>query len=505
MKTSAVTKFLALLSLTLLLPVGWSPAAEAEAAAAYVTDHPDIVMIGSEIEGMYLARAAADEGLSVVVLDPRAKPGGQLLEGEMLFLDEPTGDQGQTLLQGRVKELFDGYKSGKIRKLEEFRQYYDTLAQGIPIVSGVTLTGVDVRQQPDASGRFVESVSYRTKDGSEKTIYPGYVVENTDFAALTSRLGLPRIPGMESVVAKPAGPKDYMASTMMMRFKNVDWDAFQKGVMSLSPKEREARYGSETHVNGTFTWGFGKVGANYSSGSDAWFLRGLNTVNQRGGEVMINALLVYGVDPTDEAGVRKALEEGKRQTVKILAYLRKALPGWSKAEINGYPDYLYIRDSDRYETEYVMQGTDLMGGKSFWDNVSIGGYPIDMQGTINSKWGIRLGTPDRYGMPLRSFLAKGYRNVIVAGKNVGASAVAYGSARIQAQTALAGETIGIMLGQIRVRYSLADMTPERMKPLQDYAQKKYGIVLSGGKGKDKTAGLSEDQRRLFNQGKLVLP
>jgi hypothetical protein len=507
MMRSAYTKFAALLPLILLLAAGWSPAAGVATAAetSLVPERPDIVLIGSELEGMYLARAAADEGMSVLVLDPRAKPGGQLLEGEMLFLDEPTGDWGQSLLQGRVKQLFDGFKSGKIRKLSEFRQYYDQLAAGIPIVSGVSITGVDIRQAPDASGRFVESLTYRMKDGSERTVYPGYVVENTDIAALTSRLQLPRIPGMESVVAKPAGPKDYMASTMMMRFKNVDWDAFQRGVMSLSPKEREAKYGSETHVNGTFTWGFGKVGANYDSGSDEWFLRGLNTVNQRGGEVMINALLVYGVDPTDEAGVQQALEEGKRQTDRIAAYLRQALPGWSKAEVNGYPEYLYIRDTDRYETEYVLQGTDLMSGAMFWDNVSIGGYPIDMQGTINGKWGIRLGTPDRYGMPLRSFLAKGFRNVIVAGKNVGASAVAYGSARIQAQTALAAETIGILLGQIQGRYSLSDMTPERMKPLQEYVKKEYGIVLTGIKANDKTAGLTEAQRRQFNEGRLVLP
>lgn len=494
-------------SLLLIVALGVPPGGTwtGRVQAAAVPDHPDIVIIGSEIEGMYLARAAADEGLSVAVLDPRPRPGGQLLEGQMLFLDEPLGDGGQMLLQGRVKTLFDDYKSGKIRRLDDFRNYYKKLVQGIPMESGITLAGVDIRQQPDASGRYVESLTYITQDGQRKTVYPGYVVENTDFAALTSRLNLPRIPGMESIVAKPADSKDYMAATMMMRFKNVDWNTFQREVMRLSPKEREIRYGSETNVNATFTWGFGKVGAKYSSGRDEWFLRGLNTVNQRNGEVVINALLVYGVDPSDGKSVSKALEEGKKQTEKVLKHLRKELPGWSKAEINGYPDYLYIRDFDRFETEYVLQGTDLMSGRMFWDNVSIGGYEIDLQGTINSKWGIRLGNPDKYGMPLRSFLAKGFRNVIVAGKNVGASAVAYGSARIQAQTALAGETIGIMLGQIKGQYALADMTPARMAGLQKYIRQAYGITLSGVKANDKTAGLTEAQRAKFNQGQLVIP
>nr|AYQ75514.1 FAD-dependent oxidoreductase [Cohnella candidum] len=475
------------------------------AEAASDPTHPDIAIIGSEIEGMYLARAAADEGLSVVVLDPRPKPGGQLLEGEMLFLDEPLGDNGQVLLQGRMKELFDAFKNGKIRKISEFRAYYDKLVKGIPMESGITLTGVDVRQDPDATGRFVDSVAYRTKNGEEKTVYPRYVVENTDYAALTSQLGLRRIPGMETVFGSPDGSPDYMAASLMLKFKNVDWAVFQKEVMKLSKAQREAKYGSETFVNTTFTWGFGKVGAGYDSGSDEWFLRGLNTVNQRDGEVLINALLVYGVNPSDEASVRRAVEEGKTQTQRIVSYLRKTLPGWSKAEVNGYPDYLYIRDFDRYETEYVLQGTDLMSGRMYWDNVSIGGYEIDLQGTQNSKWGSRKGNPDKYGMPLRSFEAKGYKNVIVAGKNVGASAVAYGSARIQAQTALAAESIGIILGQIKGKYELADMTPDRMKVLQDYIAKKYRITLTGVKANDKTKGLTAAQRELFNQGKLVIP
>jgi hypothetical protein len=475
------------------------------AAAAADPSRPDIVVIGSEIEGMYLARAAADEGLSVVVLDPREKPGGQLLEGEMLFLDEPLGDNAQVLLQGRMKELFDAYKAGKIRKIGEFRSYFNKLVKGIPIRSGIVLTEVDVRQDPDASGRFVESVSYRAKDGTETTLYPEYVVENTDYAALTSRLSLPRIPGMETVFGTPDGSPDYMASSLMLKYKNVDWKAFQNGVMKLSKAEREKKFGTETYVTSMFTWGFGKIGAGYVSGSDEWFLRGLNIVNQQGGEVLINALLVYGVDPSNEQSVRTAVEQGKDQTRRILQHLRKTLPGWSKAELNGFPDYLYIRDHDRYETEYVLEGTDLMSGRMFWDNVSIAGYEIDLQGTSASKWGSRKGNPDKYGMPLRSFQSKGFRNVIVAGKNVGASAVAYGSARIQAQTALAGETIGIILGQIKGQYSLADMTPLRMKKLQEGIEKKYRIKLTGVKANNKIAGLTAAQRQLFNQGKLVIP
>lgn len=462
---------------------------------------PDVVVIGSEMEGMYLARAAKDEGLSVIVIDPREKPGGQLVQGEMHYLDEAFEGSGKSLLQGRVKVLFEAYKKGDIRKKEEFVNYFNQLSEGIPIESGISITNIDIKDDPATSKRKVESITYRTKDGTTKTVTARYWVENTDFAALTSKLGLKRIPGIETVFG---GAKDHMASSLMMKFRNVDWDKFQKEVNKLGKKGIEEKYGAETTVTDKFTWGFGNVGGRFKPSSSDVFLRGLNTINQRDGDVLINALLLYEVDPSNEESVRKAIELGKSETDRVLPHLRQELPGWEKAEINGYPEYLYVRDYDRYETEYVLQATDLMSGAMYEDNVSIAGYALDLQGTKNHVWGSRKGVPDKYGMPLRSFIPKGYSNVVTAGKNVGASAVAYGSARIQPNTALAGEVIGILLSRIDDKRGLTEMSSKEMKDLHSYVQKKHGIRLSGVTGADKIRHLTEDQRRQLNEGKLVI-
>lgn len=462
--------------------------------------HPDIVLIGSEIEGIYLARAAKEEGLSVVILDPRDKPGGQLLQGQMIFLDEAEDDSRTTLLQGRVKGLFDDFKSGKIRKLGEFEAYYHSLLNDIPLESGVTITDVRIAADAKTSKRSVNAIAYRTKDGQEKTISAKYVVENTDFAAISSRLGLRRIPGIESVFG---GTKDYMAATVMMRFKGVDWTAFKDGVYRQNPTDIEAKYGPTTTVTDTFTWGFGDVGIRYKPSDKQLYLRGLNTINLRDGEAAINALLVYNVDPTSDRSVQEALEKGKRETPLVLEHLRKELPGWQNAEVNGYPDYLYIRDFDRFETEYVMLASDMMSGRMFWDNVSVAGYPLDLQATQSHPQAMRKGDPDKYGMPLRSFIPKGYDNVILAGKNVGATGAAFGSARIQPNTSIAAEVIGIILGQINGKYGLTEINESRMKKLDAIVSKK-GIALTGAAGKNKIADYSESELQQLNFGpKLV--
>ncbi|MFD0673572.1 FAD-dependent oxidoreductase [Cohnella sp. GCM10027633] len=480
--------------------------AETEAVVRPVTGssdpvHADVVVIGSEIEGVYLAKAAAEAGLSVVILDPRDEPGGQLLQGEMLFLDEPTNDNGQSLLQGGMKELFDRYKQGDIRKPAEFRLYYESLIEGIPIESGVVLRSIDIRPATsNHSRKSVGTIVYSTRDGVEKRITATYYVENTDHAALTSRLGLRRIPGIETIFG--GGPKDYMAATLMMNFRNVDWNRFRREVMVLPGEERERRYGSLTTVTASSTWGFGNVGRSYAPSSEEWMLRGLNIINQGDGEAAINALLAYNVDSADPDDIRRAMEEGRRETRRVLLHLRQSLPGWEQAEINGYPSYLYVRDCDRYETEYVLKGTDAMSGTMFWDNVSIAGYAIDLQGTMHRKWGLHKGKPDRYGMPLRAFLSKGYDNVIVAGKAIGASAVAYGSARIQPNTALAAEVIVIMLGKLQGDRKLIDLDEGQMASLRQYVRQKHGIALDEAPGANKILGLNARQVQLFDQGLL---
>ncbi|WJH32400.1 FAD-dependent oxidoreductase [Paenibacillus sp. CC-CFT747] len=410
-----------------------------------VEETADVVVVGSELEGMYLARAAADEGLKVKVIDPREKPGGQLLQGEMLFLDETRDESGKLLVQGRAKELFDGFRSGKIRKLAEFTAYYEKLHQGIPIESGVVLDKVE--SVTGAGGRdAIRSLTYRKKDGTLHRVTASYWVENTDYAALASQLKVTRLPGLEKFYGQDE--IEYMSAGMMMKFKNVDWTRFNTQFNALSGADRSKKFGGG-NVNESFAIGLSGMTNAYKPTNDRVFLRGLNAVSQRDGEVIINAFLIYTVDPSDSRSVAEAMDLGKKEIPLILQHFRKSLPGWENAELNGFPNYLYIREYNHYETDYVLKVSDALGARMFPDNVSIAGYPLDLQGTSANKWGIEMGRPDKYGMPLRSFQLKNYDNVILAGKNVGSSAIAYGSARIQPNTALAAESIGVILGQLK--------------------------------------------------------
>lgn len=447
----------------------------------------DVAIIGSEMEGMYLARAAADEGLKVKIIDPRALPGGQLIQGEMLFLDETRDGSGKLLVQGRAKELFDGFRSGKIRKLTEFQTYYNKLTDGIPLESGIRIDEITTAAGIQGT-EAVQAITYTTADGKTKRLEASYWVENTDFAAMASKLKVTRLPGLEKFYGQEK--IEYMSAGMMMKFKNVDWAKFQ------------AAYDS---VNESFAIGLTGVTRGYKPTNDSVFLRGLNAVSQRDGEVIINAFLLYDVDPSDDASLAAAIELGKKEIPLILDYFRKNMTGWEKAELNGFPNYLYIREYNHYETDYVLKVSDVLGAKMFPDNVSIAGYPLDLQGIKVNKWGIEMGRPDKYGMPLGIFQLKNYENVLMAGKNVGTTAIAYGSARIQPNTALAAESIGVILGQINGKKKLRELTEQDWTTLHAYLESSYKIKLTGVTGTNKIAGWTAEEIAKLNTGEITYP
>ncbi len=433
----------------------------------------DVVIIGSEVEGMLLARSAQAEGLQVLVLDPREKPGGQLIQGEMIVLDEPRDRNKNSLVQGRIKQLYDGYNGREIRSSDSFRQYYARLTNNLPIRNGIRIKSMDT---VDHLGReTIQSLTYVARDGYSYKVQAKYWVENTDFNALTSRLKVKRIPGVETVF--DSDEPDYMAATMMLKFKNVNWAKLHAAVLENYPLTRVAeKYGPNTYVDWNFGTGFSNVTGQYKPQDEQFMLRGINSTYQLNGEVVMNALLIFDVDPSDPQSIQTAMQKARKEAPYVLEFLREHIPGYSTAELNGFPEYLYIREFNRFETDYVMRYDDVMNGKMHWDNVSIGGYPVDLQGTKASPYGITLGKPDRYGIPLRSFLLKGYDNVLVAGKNVGASAKAYGSVRIMPNTALAGETIGIILGRERKK-RLRSLTASDFERIHQYLSQRYQINI----------------------------
>lgn len=463
---------------------------------ALTSFRPDVVVMGTELEGMYLAHKAKQEGLDVLILETKGRLGGQLIQGEMLYLDGIYDDEGTPLMQGGMKELFHQYTKGSIRKKTEFAHYFHKLIDGIPLEKNTVLEDMKVMD-----GKVV-SLAYTGGDGKKRIVKPSYVVDNSDDAALIRKLNVQALPGLEALYGTKE--REYMSGTYMMKFKGVDWDKFQTHFWAMDKIERAHKYGPESYVNSHIAYGFPPIVAAYELHNKSELnLRGLNILNQGNGEIIINALQVYGIDPSQEETTEQGMQQAKAEMPFISDHLRKHMIGFEQLELDGETNDLYVREFNHYPTEYVLQASDLMSGRMFWDNVSIGGYFMDIQGSRSNREGLAIGRPDKYGIPLRSYLLHDYDNVVTAGKLVGATAVAYGSVRIQANGAMAGETIGVLMAQMQGR-SLKSTTPEEIARLHERMESKYQIKLHDRIAKDKIAHLSVAEKTELDKGLITL-
>ena len=106
-----------------------------------------------------------------------------------------------------------------------------------------------------------------------------------------------------------------------------------------------------------------------------------------------------------------------------------------------------MRESRRLVGDYILTENDISANREFEDGVAYGGWPMDehtaggfaAKGEIPSKVRSFEGF---YGIPYGCYCAKGFDNLMMAGRDISASKLAMGSTRVMATCAIGGQAAG---------------------------------------------------------------
>ena len=105
------------------------------------------------------------------------------------------------------------------------------------------------------------------------------------------------------------------------------------------------------------------------------------------------------------------------------------------------------REYRRFLGDHVLTQHDVLGQVEFDDRVAFGGWSIDLHppgGVYAAERGSKHWHPDgNYHIPLRSLYSRNVENLWMAGRNISASHVAFGTTRVMATCAVLGEAVGI--------------------------------------------------------------
>ena len=112
-----------------------------------------------------------------------------------------------------------------------------------------------------------------------------------------------------------------------------------------------------------------------------------------------------------------------------------------------------VRESRRIECDYMLNETDLLANRRFDDTVAYGGWPVDNHvpgglfdfDKLPSEVYPFSGS---YDIPYRSYCVKGFDNLFVGGRCMGASKLAMASTRVMGTCSIGGQAIGTAAAQL---------------------------------------------------------
>ncbi len=381
----------------------------------------DLIVYGSDPEGIAAATVAGEKGLKVLLVDEKAELGGLMTLGRLNFIDMNYDKKGYLLTRGIFSRFYETV-GGNAFEIDKAKEVFKTflLDANVEVELGIKI--VEVISEGEKILSLVVSKNDELKSYDSK-----FFIDASPDGDLAESAGVSYTLFGEDIRKEDR----LMGVTLVFELENVNWPK----VFSYLNYNRiqGKRQGDERQFYGAnlnAAWGYSIEGYKYEPRDKNTRLRGFNAARQKDGGVLVNALIIFDVNPLDPESMKDAFKRGEKELEYIVPYINKNFPGFEGARLRSVAEELYVRESRHFIAEYILSIDDVLENRNFSDQVALASYPVDVQPAFSGDFGNIVGNPDRYGIPFRSLLPVEYNNLLLAGKHAGFSSLAAGSARV---------------------------------------------------------------------------
>ena len=394
-------------------------------------DTYDVIVAGTDPEGIMAAVSAARNNLPVLLVDGRGREifGGLLTLGWLNSLDLNKSPRQhwfgklQFLNKGLFQEWYEQIEGTSFDVITAANAF-NRMVSAEPNIEVL----MKVRSmEPVLEGRRVIGLRVVKEDGSAAEFRAKALIDATQDGDIAAAAGAPYTFGREDI----GEPDAKMAVTLVFKMKGVTpeiWESFGRH--------------PNTGIDRMSAWGFPEAKNYPSSNPERVKLRGLNIGRQNDGTILINAMHIYGVNPLDPQSVEEGLEIGRREAPRIAEYLKQTFEEFRDLEFAGTAPELYVRESRHIIGEYRLTMADLMENRDHWDAIAYGSYEVDIQSTGPNDPGAILMKPAAYGVPFRSLVPLNVDGLLVVGRAASFDSLPHGSARVVPLGMATGEAAG---------------------------------------------------------------
>ena len=422
-----------------------------------------VIVAGGEPEGVAAALAAARNGMRTLLLEEGDALGGLMTLGMLNILD--MNYSGRNLLTRGIFEEF--YRAvGDAFDIQEAKDWFmqtclnepnltvmlSTEIVG-PVMDGNTITGLEIRPHDSESTEIIRSLA---------------VIDATVDGDVAAAAGAPYTWGGEDYGAHWTK----QGVTLVFEVSGVDWDA----VVRYLRNDGNPNSGADEKR----AWGYVDEALNYVSVDGNMRFRGPNIARQNNGNLLLNALIIFGVDALDPESLAEGIERGRAEIPHIIEFMRDNFTGFENAAYAGHAPRLYVRETRHFIGEYRLTITDVLENRDHWDRIGHGKYPVDIQPTGPENLGTVVGIPSIYSIPFRCLVPLEIDQLLIAGRSASFDSLPHGSARVMPIGMVAGEAAGTAVAySVRNNVTFRQMTqnPRSIRWLQNQLRRQGAYLI----------------------------
>ncbi|RJE88506.1 FAD-dependent oxidoreductase [Paenibacillus sp. 1011MAR3C5] len=398
----------------------------------------DLIVAGTDPEGIVAALSAARNGLSVLLVDGRDRDilGGLMTIGWLNSLDlnyspeqSKLSDKHQFLNKGIFQEWYDQIEGTSFDTHTAANVFYRMVLAEPNIDLLMKVRSMEPIVLTSGEAKRITGLNIVTGEGEAKQVGAAAVIDATQDGDIAAAAGVPYTIGRADI----GRPDAQMAVTLVFRLSGVTqevWDSF-------------ATIGDGTGIDKMSAWGFKAARDYVSSNPDRVGIRALNVGRENDETVLINAMHIFDIDPLDPASVQEALEIGSEEAPLITEYLRKTYKQLENVEFAGTAPELYVRETRHMQGEYRLTAVDVVDNRDFWDAIAYGSYKVDIQRINAVDRGAIIVAPKQYGVPFRSLVPLEVDQLLVVGRAASFDSIPHGSARVIPLGMATGQAAGV--------------------------------------------------------------
>ncbi len=166
----------------------------------------------------------------------------------------------------------------------------------------------------------------------------------------------------------------------------------------------------------------------------------INSMNE--GQVYINGMRLSNTDGTDLVSLTKAELDGHLQVEKLIAMLKKYVPGFEDCHLISINPAVGIRETRRLIGKKYLTIDKAMAYEVPDDTIALAAYMIDIHSPTDTKSTfIKLQEP--FGIPYLTLVNRDIGNLMMVGRCISVDYQVYGSTRVMSTCMAVGEAAGI--------------------------------------------------------------